>query len=65
LDTFAVEPLPKDSPLWGMKNVIITPHVAGFTPHYPERLTDLFCENLKRFIRNEELINVVDKTRGY
>jgi D-2-hydroxyacid dehydrogenase (NADP+) len=65
LDTFAVEPLPKDSPLWDMKNVIITPHVAGFTPHYPERLTDIFCENLKRFIRNEELINVVDKTRGY
>jgi D-2-hydroxyacid dehydrogenase (NADP+) len=65
LDTFAVEPLPKDSPLWGMKNVIITPHVAGFTPYYLDRLTDLFCENLKRFIRNEELINVVDKKRGY
>jgi phosphoglycerate dehydrogenase-like enzyme len=65
LDTFAVEPLPKDSPLWGMKNVIITPHVAGFTPYYLDRLTDLFCENLRRFIRNEELINVIDKKRGY
>jgi phosphoglycerate dehydrogenase-like enzyme len=66
LDTFAVEPLPKDSPLWGMKNVIITPHVAGFTPQYLDRLTDLFCENLNRFIvRKEELINVVDKRRGY
>jgi D-2-hydroxyacid dehydrogenase (NADP+) len=65
LDTFAVEPLPKDSPLWGMKNVIITPHVAGFTPYYLDRLTDLFCENLKRFIRKEELINVVDKRHGY
>ena len=65
LDTFAIEPLPKDSPLWGMKNVIITPHVAGFTPNYLDRLTDLFCENLKRFIRNEQLINVVDKTLGY
>jgi phosphoglycerate dehydrogenase-like enzyme len=65
LDTFAIEPLPKDSALWGMKNVIITPHVAGFTPHYLDRLTDLFCENLKRFIRNEQLINVVDKRHGY
>ena len=65
LDTFAIEPLPKDSALWGMKNVIITPHVAGFTPNYLDRLTDLFCENLKRFIRNEKLINVVDKTLGY
>jgi phosphoglycerate dehydrogenase-like enzyme len=65
LDTFAVEPLPQDSPLWNMENVIITPHVAGLTPFYPERLTDLFCENLKRFMGNQPLVNVVDKTRGY
>jgi phosphoglycerate dehydrogenase-like enzyme len=65
LDVFEREPLPQDSELWDMKNVIITPHVAGSTPHYLERSTDIFCENLKRFIRNEPLINVVDKTIGY
>jgi len=65
LDVFATEPLAESSPLWDMPNVIVTPHVAGLTPHYMERLTDLFCENLKRFLKNEPLINVVDKTRGY
>jgi D-2-hydroxyacid dehydrogenase (NADP+) len=65
LDTFATEPLPEDSPLWDMPNVIITPHVAGLTPRYMERLTDIFCENLTRFMNGEPLINVVDKTRGY
>ena len=65
LDTFCVEPLPEDSPLWRMQNVIVTPHVAGLTPHYMERLTDLFCDNLRRFMNGEPLINVVDKSRGY
>jgi D-2-hydroxyacid dehydrogenase (NADP+) len=65
LDTFSMEPLPEDSPLWNMQNVIITPHVAGFTPRYMERLTDLFCDNLRRFMNGEPLINVVDKSRGY
>ncbi len=65
LDAFAVEPLPKESPLWTMENVIITPHVGGLTPFYFERLTDLFCKNLKRFEQGEPLLNVVDKTRGY
>jgi len=65
LDTFETEPLPKNSELWDMKNVIITPHVAGGTPHYFERLTNIFCENLNRFIHNEPMINVVDKTIGY
>lgn len=65
LDTFETEPLPNNSELWTMKNVIITPHVAGSTPHYFERLTNIFCENLNRFINNEPLINVVDKTTGY
>jgi len=65
LDTFAQEPLPKSSPLWDMENVIITPHVAGLTPYYLDRLIDIFCENLKRFLNKQELVNVVDKTRGY
>lgn len=65
LDTFEKEPLPQDSELWSMKNVIITPHVAGATPRYLERATNIFCENLRRFIRNEPLINVVNKNLGY
>jgi phosphoglycerate dehydrogenase-like enzyme len=65
LDTFATEPLPENSPLWNMRNVIITPHVAGLTPHYMERLTDLFCENLRRFMNDKPLINIVNKSRGY
>jgi phosphoglycerate dehydrogenase-like enzyme len=48
-----------------MENVIITPHVAGLTLYYLDRLIDIFCENLKRFLNKEELVNVVDKTRGY
>jgi phosphoglycerate dehydrogenase-like enzyme len=65
LDAFAEEPLPENSPLWDMKNVLITPHVGGLTPHYLDRLTNIFCENLKRFLRGENLINIVDKNLGY
>jgi D-2-hydroxyacid dehydrogenase (NADP+) len=65
LDTFEEEPLPEGSELWGFKNVIITPHVAGQTPFYMERLTRIFCENLNRFIRKQPLMNVVNKTLGY
>jgi phosphoglycerate dehydrogenase-like enzyme len=65
LDTFENEPLPESSELWSFKNVIITPHIAGLTPYYEERLTSIFCENLNRFTRKEPMINVVDKTLGY
>ncbi|MBU2644455.1 D-2-hydroxyacid dehydrogenase [bacterium] len=65
LDVFETEPLPADSPLWEMPNVIITPHVAGGTPYYIDRLVDIFVENLKRYQAGEPLINVVDKTLGY
>ena len=65
LDVFETEPLPEESPLWAMPNVIITPHVAGGTPHYIDRLLDIFTENLKRYQAGEPLINVVDKTLGY
>ncbi|MFH2132880.1 MAG: D-2-hydroxyacid dehydrogenase [bacterium] len=65
LDVFETEPLPEDSPLWQMPNVIITPHVAGGTPYYIDRLVDIFVENLKRYQAGEPLINVVDKTLGY
>ena len=65
LDTFENEPLQENSELWNFKNVIITPHIAGETPHYFDRLTDIFTENLKRFIHKQPLINVVDKNLGY
>lgn len=65
LDVFQEEPLPSDSPLWELPNVILSPHVSGFTPAYDDRATDLFAENLRRFIVGEALMNVVDRSRGY
>ncbi len=65
LDVFEEEPLPSDSPLWDMPNVIITPHNAGDSPRSHERLMDLFCENLRRYVAGEALLNVVDKKAGY
>lgn len=65
LDVFSTEPLPADSPLWKLENVIISPHVSGFTKHYDERATDLFAENLRRYLGNRALLNVVDREQGY
>lgn len=65
LDVFEKEPLPSDSPLWRMENVIISPHVSGFTPKYDDRATDLFAENLGRYLAGELLLNQVDRERGY
>jgi len=65
LDVFAEEPLPADSPLWTLPTVIISPHVSGFTPHYDERAMTLFAENLRRYVKGEPLLNVVDVNRGY
>jgi len=65
LDVFEIEPLQPDSELWRMKNVIITPHVAGDTVHYWKRTTKIFCDNLRRYINKTPLINIVDKKAGY
>ncbi|NLG97097.1 MAG: D-2-hydroxyacid dehydrogenase [Chloroflexi bacterium] len=65
LDVFANEPLPPESPLWEMDNVIITAHYSGSTPQYNRRALDIFLDNLKRYTGGEPLINVVDKKRGY
>lgn len=65
LDVFEEEPLPEDSPLWEMENVVITPHVAGLTPHYAERTVALFIDNLARWQQREALRNVADRERGY
>ena len=65
LDVFAQEPLPETSPLWTLPNVILTPHISGFTPYYDQRGVDIFCENLHRYIAGQPLLNLVDKSAGY
>lgn len=65
LDVFEREPLPADSPLWGMEQVIITPHVSGTSLHYWDAATPLLCENLRRYLAGAPLLNLVDKGRGY
>ncbi|MCH7998009.1 MAG: D-2-hydroxyacid dehydrogenase [Chloroflexi bacterium] len=65
LDVFDHEPLPPESELWGMENVILTPHISGGTPVYMERAVELFCDNLRCYLAGEPLRNVVEVERGY
>jgi phosphoglycerate dehydrogenase-like enzyme len=65
LDVFEHEPLPANSPLWDMDNVIITSHYAGMILDYDERALDIFLDNLHRYRAGLPLCNVVDKKRGY
>jgi phosphoglycerate dehydrogenase-like enzyme len=65
LDVTEPEPLPADSPLWQMENAIITPHISGMSTYYDDRLVELFCENLRRYLAGEPLLNLVQRTRGY
>lgn len=65
LDVFETEPLPEESPLWAMKNVIITPHASGATSHYDTRAFAIFLDNLQRYVAGKALKNIVDKTKGY
>jgi phosphoglycerate dehydrogenase-like enzyme len=63
LDVFEVEPLPRESPLWDLPNVIVTPHSSGTSPGNDERATALFLENLRAFeagcpLRNEVAISL-------
>ncbi len=65
LDVAATEPLPADSPLWDLPNVLISPHSASTADTENAKLTDLFCENLGRYVRGEALLNVFDRERLY
>jgi phosphoglycerate dehydrogenase-like enzyme len=65
LDVFEKEPLPAESPLWNLENVLMSPHVAGDTPCYDERAVALFAENLARYLAGQPLLNLVDKAKGY
>lgn len=65
LDVFVSEPLPPSSRFWSMPNVIVTPHTSGFRPGHFDAVIDLFAENLRRFERGTDLLNVVDVRAGY
>ena len=65
LDVFEVEPLPKESELWQMDNVFITPHSAIVSEDYHDKTMKLFSDNLQRFIEGRELRNVVEKNKGF
>jgi len=65
LDVFPVEPLPSDSPIWDMPNVIITPHTGASSPRYSERAADILRHNVNAFISDGEMLNVYRKERGY
>ncbi|HTL41494.1 MAG TPA: D-2-hydroxyacid dehydrogenase [Pseudolysinimonas sp.] len=65
LDVTAVEPLPADSPLWSLRNVIIAPHTAAISPHEPRRIAELFAENARRLLDGETLLNRVNTVEFY
>jgi phosphoglycerate dehydrogenase-like enzyme len=65
LDVFEAEPLPKESPLWGLDNVLLSPHTADHTRTWLVDASALFLRNLDRFRRGEPLLNRVDKRQGY
>lgn len=65
LDVFEHEPLDPASPLWARPDVLITPHVSGFHAGHWPRATQLFADNLRRFLAGQPLANVVDKEAGY
>ena len=65
LDVFRKEPLPSDSPLWALPNVLITPHVSAVKRRFWDRQLDLIVDNITRYLKDEPLRNVVDKRRGY
>jgi phosphoglycerate dehydrogenase-like enzyme len=65
LDVFRTEPLPADSPFWEMANVMVTPHASGTHDHVSEYTTDLFLENLSRYVEGRPLLNLAERSRGY
>jgi len=65
LDVTETEPLPPTSKLWGLPNVIITPHVGAQAARRESDVTDFFCENLRRYSAGSPLLNSVDKELGF
>jgi phosphoglycerate dehydrogenase-like enzyme len=65
LDVTEVEPLPPDSPLWDLDNVLLTGHYAGMHPEYGRLALETALDNLRRYVRGESPRNLIDKERGY
>jgi len=65
VDVFNQEPLPPDSPMWKVPNMIVTPHVSGFSPVYKERAGEMFVANMQRYLHDETLFNLFDPTLKY
>lgn len=65
LDVVSEEPLPSDSPLWDLENVMLTSHYSGFHPRYNEMAFDLFIDNLALYVNGKKPKNLVDKQKGY
>jgi phosphoglycerate dehydrogenase-like enzyme len=65
LDVTEEEPLARTSPLWDLPGVLVTPHMSGLTTGYATRVAQLFAENIRRFLRGDALLNLVDLARGY
>ncbi len=66
LDAYTIEPLPADSLLWELPNVIISPHIGGgMKANNESKVIDHFCNNLERYVAGKRLRNIVNKERGY
>ena len=65
LDVFGEEPLGAESPLWGLPNTLLTPHISGVSHLFWRRQTDLIVENVRRYLAGAPLLNAVDKQAGY
>ena len=65
LDVFPEEPLPADNPLWKLPNVILSPHIAGYSSAYDKRAVALFSENLTRYLAGLPLYNQINIEKGY
>ncbi len=65
LDVFEEEPLPADSPLWDMENVIVCPHMSGDVTGWDADFADVFYDNVRRWLQGAPLRNVVDKRLGF
>ncbi len=65
VDVYPEEPLPANSPLWKVPNLIVSPHVGGVSPHYNNRAVDLFCANIRRYLDKAPLFNRFDPAKGY
>ena len=65
LDALETEPLPKEHPLWDLENVLLIPHDSHSSPFIGDRIVDIFCMNLERYIKGKTLKHICDANKGY